>query len=352
MMKRSKILATVISVIIVAVTITGCTGPATSTPTPGSTPTLTEEPTTAPSQAYANQEKLDAAIQADDTKAIIEAMRFTKEGLIPEPEATQQWEEGSQALAKINQTTLKNAIQSRNLRGILNAMRFTKEGLIPQDKANKQWEEGSQALAKINKENLDAAIKAGDIEAIKGAMQFAESAPLPADDAQAQIRRAQEELSALSSTPPAVVPTPEPEEVTPAMEELGIEIELLKITLEPYTEGLPSECSQRAWGISNYMLLIESQLAILRNAVNTLEYWRETPTTDVNRELKEHGIEIAQDTIRMSLEIIQRNLAELTEYLEKAQDEGCFSAVEVSLLTEQIDAVLAPLNDLTLMFGI
>jgi len=54
----------------------------------------------------------------------------------------------------------------------------------------------------------------------------------------------------------------------------------------------------------------------------------------------------------MSLEIIQRNLAELAEYLGKAQEEGCFSATEVSLLTEQIDAVLAPLNDLALMFGL
>jgi len=46
----------------------------------------------------------------------------------------------------------------------------------------------------------------------------------------------------------------------------------------------------------------------------------------------------------MSLEIIERNLAELAEYLGKAQEEGCFSATEVSLLTEQIDAVLAPLE--------
>jgi len=172
-------------------------------------PTPAEETEVTPtlSPAEANQEALDAAIQADDTEAVIEAMQLTKTGLIPEPEATQQWEEGSQALAKINQTTLDNAIQSRNLRGILNTMKFTKEGLIPQDKANKQWEEGSQALAKINQENLDAAIEAGDIEGIKGAMQFAESAPLPAANAQAQIRQAQEELLALSSTPPATIPT-------------------------------------------------------------------------------------------------------------------------------------------------
>jgi hypothetical protein len=320
---------------------------------PSFTPTPAEEsevvPT--PSPAEANQEKLDAAIQADDAKAIIEAMQLAKTGLIPEPEATQQWEEGSQALAKINQTTLDKAIQNRDLRGILNAMKFTQEGLIPHDRATQQWEEGSYALAKINKEILYAAIEAGDIEAIKGAMQFAESAPLPAADAQAQIRRAQEELSALLSTSPAVVPIEEPEEIAREMEELGIEIELLKKTLEPYTEGLPSDCSQRAWGISNYMLLIESQLAILRNAVDTLEYWLETPTTDVNRELKEQGIEMAQDTIRMSLEIIQRNVAELAEYLEKTQDEGCFSATEASLLKEQIDAVLVPLNNLALMFG-
>jgi len=135
------------------------------------------------------------------------------------------------------------------------------------------------------------------------------------------------------------------------MEELNSEEELLKIALEPYIEGLPSECSQRAWGISNYLLLIESQTGILRNAVNTLEYWLETPTTDVNRELKEQGIAMAQDNIRMSLEILQRNLVELGEYMEEMRDEGCLSATEVSLLKEQIDAMLVPLNDFALMFS-
>ena len=126
----------------------------------------------------------------------------------------------------------------------------------------------------------------------------------------------------------------------------------MKIALELYIERLPSECSQHAWGISNYLLSIEGQAGILKNAVNTLRYWLETPTTDVNRELKEHGIAMAQDVIRMSLELHQSDLAGLIERIDKAQDEGCLSATETSLLRERTDAVLVPLNSLAAMFGL
>ncbi len=316
------------------------------------TPTPPEESGVTANLTCINQEKLDTAIDADDIQGILEAMKFTKEGLIPEEEAKKQWDRGSLALADINQRELDSAKEARDIEGILYAMKFANEGFIPKEKAEKQWEQGELALVQINQENLYAAINAGDAEAIKGAMQFAETAPIPADVAQDQIKQAQEALGALASAPPETVPTPELEEVTPATENLSAEIELLKIALEPYIEGLPSECSQHALGISSYLLSIESQMDILRNAVNTLRYWGETPTTDVNRELKENGMAMARDVIEMSLELLRSDMAGLMECLEKARDAGCISTTETSLLQGQIDAVLVPLNTLASIFGI
>jgi len=346
-MKRRYIVAAILFMMLLISSCQPTDGP----PLPTEAPPA-EEPGVIPSLVYTSQENLDTAIEASDIQGIMEAMQFIKEGLIPEAEAKQQWEQGESAITKINQENLDAAVQARNIKDILNIMSFTNEGFIPPAEAEQQWEQGALALVKINQENLDAAIRAGDGEAIKGAMQLAETAPIPAAVAQAQIQQAQEALSNLSSTPPATVPTPELEEITPSTEELSAEREPLKIALELYIERLPSECSQHAWGISNYLLSIEGQAGILKNAVNTLRYWLETPTTDVNRELKEHGIAMAQDVIRMSLELLQSDLAGLIERIDKAQDEGCLSATETSLLRERTDAVLVPLNSLAAMFGL
>ncbi len=166
-----------------------------------------------------------------------------------------------------------------------------------------------------------------------------------AEMAQAIVRYEAGELAPLP-------PTPELEEITPALEELNVELERLEAALEPILAGFSPDCSQHAWGINNYLLSIKSQAHLLRNAVNTLKSWLETPTTYVNRELKESGIAMARDNIRTSLERLESELLGLAERIREAREAGCLSAAETSLLKEHVDDVSVALDDLVYMFGL
>ncbi|MBA7700848.1 hypothetical protein ES703_109573 [subsurface metagenome] len=89
----------VVALLVMAIALLGC---AQEEVAPAEEPGITP----ATSLTQMNQEKLDAAIQASDIEGILRAIRFTKEGLIPESGPKQQWEKGSLALSCARTTSL------------------------------------------------------------------------------------------------------------------------------------------------------------------------------------------------------------------------------------------------------
>ncbi len=102
------------------------------------------------STAQTNQEKLDAAIKARDIQGILEAMKGTTTGAIPDTEAKQQYELGQKEIARINQENLNAAIKARDIQGILEAMKWAMGGAVSVDNASVQEKQAMKALSDLN----------------------------------------------------------------------------------------------------------------------------------------------------------------------------------------------------------